>query len=122
MNYRFIVKFFVTLIASLTVAWLIIEFLIGRVLGKVIFKDVGIYGLLAVIFICAFISLVITNLMSVKRQTKEKAKNTTDTETELISAITKAYNSENWSEVVKIGSVLSRPLWVTGKYELRMLT
>jgi len=31
-----------------------------------------------------------------------------------------AFDQENWQEVVKIGSVLSRPLWVTGKYSLRI--
>ena len=107
------------LISSLSAAWLIVEFLLSRILSIDIFKDVGVYGLLAIIFICAFISLLIANLLHTnKQQTKES--NKTDTETELISAITKAYNSENWNEVVKIGSVLSRPLWVTGKYELRI--
>ena len=38
----------------------------------------------------------------------------------LISELKSAYQDENWSEVIKIGSVLSRPLWVTGKYNLRV--
>lgn len=30
-----------------------------------------------------------------------------------------AYDSEQWTEVIKLGNVLSRPLWVFGKYEIQ---
>jgi tetratricopeptide (TPR) repeat protein len=38
----------------------------------------------------------------------------------LLLELQSAFDHEKWQEVIKIGSVLSRPLWVTGKYNLRI--
>jgi tetratricopeptide (TPR) repeat protein len=38
----------------------------------------------------------------------------------MLDSIEKAYNARKWQEVIKIGSVLSRPLWLTGHYDLRV--
>jgi len=99
MNYKFIGKFFVLLMSALSVACLIVQFLLGHIFGIDIFKDVGIYGFLAIVFICAFISLLIAIFISDKKQSN---------------------NSEKWKEVIKIASAFSRLLWVTGRNDLRI--
>jgi len=40
--------------------------------------------------------------------------------TTLIDDVQTAFDDENWAEVIKIGTVLSRPLWLLGKYRLRV--
>lgn len=46
--------------------------------------------------------------------------NKNDSETSLLEELRQAYAERNWEEVITIGSPLSRPLWVTGRYQLRL--
>jgi tetratricopeptide (TPR) repeat protein len=43
-----------------------------------------------------------------------------DSPDSLLYYIESAYENERWTEVIKIGSALSEPLWYTGKFEIRM--
>ena len=43
-----------------------------------------------------------------------------DSETSLLEELRLAYAQRNWEEVITIGSPLSRPLWLTGRYQLRL--
>lgn len=38
---------------------------------------------------------------------------------ELLQSVQVAFEKEKWNEVVKVGKILSRPLWILGKYQLR---
>lgn len=46
--------------------------------------------------------------------------NKSDSETSLLEELRLAYADRNWEEVITIGSPLSRPLWLTGRYQLRL--
>jgi tetratricopeptide (TPR) repeat protein len=43
-----------------------------------------------------------------------------DAENSLIDLLRGAYSKRNWEEVVTLGRALSRPLWLTGRYQLRI--
>lgn len=38
----------------------------------------------------------------------------------LVSEMQQAFNNKRWKEVIRIGAALSRPLWITGRYPLRI--
>jgi len=43
-----------------------------------------------------------------------------DVTSALVSEMQQAFNNQRWKEVIRIGSALSRPLWITGRYSLRI--
>jgi tetratricopeptide (TPR) repeat protein len=43
-----------------------------------------------------------------------------DAENSLIDLLRGAYSKRNWEEVITLGRALSRPLWLTGRYQLRI--
>ena len=43
-----------------------------------------------------------------------------DVTSALVSEMQQAFNNKRWKEVIRIGSALSRPLWITGRYSLRI--
>lgn len=55
---------------------------------------------------------------TIQRQLVDTSKN--ESETSLLEELRKAYTERNWEEVITIGSPLSRPLWLTGRYQLRL--
>jgi tetratricopeptide (TPR) repeat protein len=43
-----------------------------------------------------------------------------DVTTALVAEVQQAFSEKRWEEVIKIGAALSRPLWTTGRYPLRI--
>ena len=43
-----------------------------------------------------------------------------DAENSLIDVLRVAYSKRNWEEVITLGRPLSRPLWLTGRYQVRI--
>lgn len=88
----------------------------------------GFLGAGTLILICAFSSLLYVlgyfyqHVSHADRPTlspsqeEEEDKHLTAT---LLDELEAAFEDRRWEEVIKIGSVLSRPLWTTGKYMLR---
>jgi len=114
----------------LALVWLLLE-VGGWVLGWRLLANTGLLGAILVVSVCALGSSIYV-LSHLYRQigqleahasgtamAEEPPKDVQLTET-LIADLQTAYEEERWEEVIKIGSVLSRPLWVTGKYRLRV--
>ena len=116
--------------SALAFTWLILEFVFGYIFKTEPLAGTGTLGILIVIAFCFALSFIISfryfysqlkvyeNVTTVDRieaQSDEK-----QLEKTLIDELESAYNDEEWEEVIKIGSVLSRPLWTTGKYKLRV--
>lgn len=123
-------RFFVTLIPTLTIIWLFIEFVSQYIFKKQLLEGTGFLGFLVVLLICFSVSLFNVVIFLYKElwmqcetisqdqlEFQQEDKPLTNT---LVSDLESAYDDENWEEVLKIGSVLSRPLWTTGKYKLRV--
>lgn len=43
-----------------------------------------------------------------------------DVTSALVSEMQQAFNNKRWKEVIRIGAAMSRPLWITGRYPLRI--
>jgi tetratricopeptide (TPR) repeat protein len=114
------IRFFVIFISLLTTSWLIIEYLLIGVLQYNPIVGTGVSGVLSIIFISAFISLLVIQLTDNKTDLNPPNEKDKDVLNSLVIEIHESYSSNNWEEVIKIGSVLSRPLWITGKYRLRI--
>ncbi|MGA9348050.1 MAG: tetratricopeptide repeat protein, partial [Anaerolineae bacterium] len=137
-----VLRFVIAMISTLGFVWLIIE-LVGWIFGWKLLANTGLLGGIVVGLMCAFASAVYV-LIYLYKQTVElqaymlegmpieelpeeqqnkltfrprRGKPLTEN---LLEDLQEAYQMERWEEVIKIGSVLSQPLWVTGKYGLRV--
>jgi tetratricopeptide (TPR) repeat protein len=78
-----------------------------------------VYIYLSIAIIVTAIQLCISLFKSIRKISADKdAKG--DSPDSLLHYIESAYENERWTEVIKIGSALSEPLWYTGKFEIRM--
>lgn len=123
-------RFMISMVSVIGFVWLILG--VGDWLfdGKLL-ANTGLLGASLITLLCAFVStlyvliylyieiqkLEIDTTTASEALNKQGDKELTDT---LMQDIETAYKEERWEEVLKIGSVLSRPLWVTGKYKLRV--
>lgn len=114
-------KFIIAFFAVLTEVWLLFE-LSNWVLKTNFGAGTGILGAVVITLIAALLAIIYVFVFLINNAKKGNFK--TDNNTELqhvfIEKIESAYADKNWEEVIKIGSVLSRPLWVTGNYLLRL--
>lgn len=116
-------------IAFNAAVWTLIE--VGeRSLDLPILEAAGIYGMVSFILASALGALLLTThyLWQAANRNQSNGRlafageQPTDEQlsTTLLEDLGVAFGSEAWEEVLKIGSVLSRPLWVLGKYRLRI--
>jgi tetratricopeptide (TPR) repeat protein len=115
-------RFFLTLGSSVATIYLIVS-IVEWLSGWRILASTGLIGIAFFIMLCGFVSItsVLVAIMTGYRQViSENKRDVKNLDNALIVEIEKAYNEKKWEEVIKIGSVLSRPLWITGKYHLRI--
>lgn len=84
-------------------------------------QKIGWIGLIALFFICAFISLILTivinrDLFDVNNEA-EKDPNFFDA---ITADLNKMMTSKEYSDVIRVGSSLSRALWIAGEYSNRI--
>ena len=127
---KMFLKFVIAVGSSLGFVWLIIG-LVNWIFDWKPLANTGLLGGIVVVSVCTLASSVFVLIHLYKHTVKLQARmpelvpveelpedrQLTDTLTADLQA---AYREEKWEEVLKIGSVLSRPLWVTGKYRLRV--
>ena len=128
--FNLLIRFILSMVSCLTFLWLILS--LGEWLLKwKLLDNSGAQGVILVVLTCALISILYTFIyyykFSIDNQRKiiesiaisdfEQNKQLNET---IIANLHIAFQEERWEEVIKIGSVLSRPLWVTGKYKLRV--
>lgn len=124
-----LIRFAVSMGSSIAFIWLILG--IGDwIFDWKLLAHTGIFGALVVVLLCAFASAIYV-LVYLYQELQKSAldKGQTDSTDErgdnqltdtLMADLEAAYRDRKWDEVIKIGGVLSRPLWVTGKYRLRV--
>jgi tetratricopeptide (TPR) repeat protein len=106
-------------------AWLLIQ-LCEWIFKKQPLKGSGLLGLLVVVLSGGFLAILSASFLlyrdSRNPPTSKQPLQPGDQQltTALLEDVKLAYSRGDWEEVLKIGTVLSRPLWVTGKYRLRV--
>ncbi len=125
--FRILPKFFIIVLSTLSFFWLIMQMILDYFLQLRVLENSGVLGIAFIIMASAFVSAILTFAYfarAVERHLKEVLSPFDSEDSRLtgtlIMAIESAYQEKKWEEVLKIGSVLSRPLWVTGKYRLRV--
>ena len=132
-NYlMYVKKILISFVACLSFLWLIIS-LIDWVFSYKILSNSKFNGFLYILFFSFLFGLgnLLFGLIGELKRIKLLAKRiSTDSKIQkeedaqvvdtLFLDLKSAFDKEKWQEVIKIGSVLSRPLWVTGKYSLRI--
>ena len=129
---KYIKKFSVSFVACLSFLWLIIS-LVDWCFSYKILGSTKLHGFIYLVFISVLLSmcnLLVGLIIELKKSKKLTSEGYTELQMQseedahvvdtLFSDLKLAFDSEKWQEVIKIGSVLSRPLWVTGKYSLRI--
>lgn len=116
------IRFFVTFGSAVSG----ISLLVGTmqwILGWQILANTGILGvafLFAISALAGTMAVLFTLLTHIQRlENNERSADDNKLADTLIGDLEAAYEAQRWEEVLKIGGVLSRPLWVTGKYQLR---
>lgn len=124
-----LLRFTVSMGSTIGFIWLVLS-IGGWIFGWQLLAHTGFLGASLVVVLCAFLSILYVfvylfvelqkspSFYERKENVDEKGdKQLTDT---LMADLEAAYHEGRWEEVLKIGGVLSRPLWVTGKYKLRV--
>jgi len=124
--FRYFRRIILSMASILAFFWLLISvvhWIFGiKVLDHTKWQGISFLLMLAIIF--GMLDLIIQLIKQQKTFEKEDLSIQTEEDEHVVNNLMldlrNAYDNENWPEVIKIGSVLSRPLWITGKYSMRI--
>lgn len=125
-----LIRFGMSMFSCLTLMWLALQLVEWFFKWKLL-SNSGATGVTIAILSCALAALsytfvyfyrssIETQRKIIKREKIADLEQDKQLDKTIIANLHAAYKKERWEEVIKIGSVLSRPLWVTGKYNLRV--
>jgi tetratricopeptide (TPR) repeat protein len=122
-GWKYVIQFCLALASILGFFWVTIQ-LIQWLFKREPLHGTGLLGTLVLVSIGALLAsfFVIFNLFRDTYRSRYVSMHGGDqqlTDT-IMDDLRRAYNQQNWEEVLKIGTVLSRPFWITGKYKLRV--
>lgn len=115
-------SFLIIVLPLLGALWLLIQ-LGWLITGVRLLENTGWVGGL-LLFSSAILAGCVRTIAGLNRELKlarARARDSSDLPLAVVmmDEVRSAHRQRRWGEVVRIGSVLSRPLWLTGKYRLR---